>query len=97
MDPEIARRLLAEHDTKRGAPALRSPDEIQRAHDLLAGIVLGEAPIKDPKAIALCNELGSVLCWALRHDHNQAFNNLLEELEGELHEMGAILRKGKPQ
>lgn len=96
MDPEIARKLLAQYDDKNGV-LTREPMEIQRAHDLLVGIVLGETPITDEETKTEAGGIAGVLCWVLKHEHNKTFGDLLEQIEGELHEMGAILRKGKPE
>jgi hypothetical protein len=57
--------------------ALRDPDEIQRAHDLV-GQYAFEA--NDPVTF----EHVSALCWVLRHDHNTAFAQILELVEARL-------------
>lgn len=91
MDPEIARRLLAEHDAKTGQPTTRPPMEIQRAHDLLVGIILGETPVTREEIKKQCSPPASVLCWVLQHDHNKAFGELLERIEQALSSMGVHL------
>lgn len=73
---------------------MRSQDEIQRAHDLLLGIILREIP--RPKSALLgveLSRLASVLCWVLGHEDNTAFCELLENLERELEAMGFVLEK----
>ena len=76
------------------SPAMRSQDELQRAHDLLHGIVLGEVPVGVPEADRpiLVASL-DVLCWALRHDHNPAFAENLATFEEELARLGYVLEK----
>ncbi len=65
--------------------ALRTEAEIQRAHDLLVGVILGEAGVGlvDRQHTTL-SIAASVLCWALQHDHNIQFGTLLRELEQEI-------------
>jgi len=61
---------------------MRPAMEIQRAHDLLAGIILKECDLglsgKQFKQLA---SLAGVLCWVLRHDHNKDFEVLISEIE----------------
>lgn len=61
---------------------MKTPDEIQWAHDLLVGIILGEAPIRASAEIKTAvSHMASVLCWVLDHDHNTEFVDMLTELE----------------
>jgi hypothetical protein len=78
-------------------PALRPAMEIQRAHDLLVGIILGEVPeleitdeIRDKLSAA-----ASVLCWVLKHDHNLRFQELLDALEKAGEKVGYSFRSAK--
>lgn len=64
---------------------IRDTSEIQRQHDRLVGILLDE---RIQTAIGLDSEgqqhmsaLASVLCWVLRHDHNDAFEQYLMALD----------------
>ncbi len=59
----------------------RSMDEIQRAHDLV-GQYCHE--MNDPVTF----EHVSALCWVLRHDHNTAFGQILEQVENRLRYLG---------
>lgn len=61
---------------------VRPANEIQRAHDLLVPILIGELKLlmgeETRKALhAACD----VLCWVLNHDHNQAFADNLRKVE----------------
>lgn len=74
-------------------PPMRSQDELQRAHDLLVGILLGEIPIVvDERERPLMTAATDVLCWALRHEHNRNFEFNLQEFERALRECGGELR-----
>ena len=68
----------------------RPVEQLQRAHDLLVGILLKEVPNPgfDEKYI---HAAADVLCWALNHDHNIAFDQNLKRLEGALAERGFFL------
>ena len=73
---------------------MRSKDELQRAHDLLHSIVLGQVPItlsreEQPLIVAALD----VLCWALHHDHNQSFALNLALLTKALEDLGYVLEK----
>lgn len=72
---------------------MRSEDEIARAHDLLVGICVGDAPHPCPKHKKSLQAALDVLCWVLRHDHNTAFEMNLRELESILAEAGYRLVK----
>jgi len=61
---------------------MRPASEIQRAHDLLAGIILKECDLGLPEShLQRLAAVGGVLCWVLRHDHNTDFAVLLASLE----------------
>jgi hypothetical protein len=79
-------------------PTLRPADEIQRAHDILIGM--------DPALFErlfcvreqhLVLAAADVLCWVLRHEHNQGFASKLAEIEDRLREMGMVLIKDSEQ
>lgn len=76
-------------------PQLRSADEVQRAHDMLTGLLLDEemSAKLGPLANSL-NFMAGVLCWVLHHDHNGAFATTLEVLEGWLTREGIMLVDG---
>jgi len=77
---------------------MKTRREIQRAHDLLTGIILGEAPNpfeENPQAIETLQEWASVLCWVLGHDHNLHFPQNLEQIEKELRARGVELAEGE--
>jgi hypothetical protein len=77
-----------------GAPPLRTQKEIQHAHDLLVGVIVGEAPIElnKPNDISL-RIAASVLCWVLHHDHNDAFDKVLEDVEKRCADVGFHLTR----
>ena len=70
----------------------READAIQRAHDLLTSVVLGEVPVKPPDELMpeLMGAL-SALCWVLNHDHNPMLYNNLAAIEKELLRRGYVL------
>jgi hypothetical protein len=71
---------------------LRTADELQRAHDILASLVLDERMMRfvcptlrdTQNVIATLN----VLCWVLKHDHNPNFGEMIDRLEAALRELG---------
>lgn len=74
-------------------PELRSFEEIQAAHDRLLAILLGDVPnpFVEPEVLALLNSCASVLCWILRHDHNQSFEDNLRKIDDFLRARGLVL------
>jgi hypothetical protein len=70
---------------------MKTQDEIQRAHDILAAIILKEVPlqVKDEQMEGL---LGSadVLCWMLEHEHNKSFQENLKRIEDAFQKMGIV-------
>jgi hypothetical protein len=76
---------------------LRGEDEIQRAHDLLVGIILDECPPelqpKDEIDRQHLSGMASVLCWMLRHDHNKSFGDLLAGIDKVTTEAGWTINK----
>lgn len=85
--------------TARSEPAISLPRaEIQRAHDILVGVVLGEVLLDDPLASnpGLRGALDA-LCWVLRHTHNTAFATNLATIERECQDRGyVLLDRGRP-
>jgi hypothetical protein len=81
-------------------PPLRDQTEIQRAHDLLAGILLGDCPEMVPKCdteMIILNSVASCLCWVLQHEYNPNVSNLLATLEAEAKAHGWEIRPGGPR
>lgn len=71
---------------------MRKQDEIQRAHDLLVGVILGETNHTEEERLLL-GPLAGVLCWCLNHEHNQDFATLLTDLEAEAKAQGFSFKK----
>ena len=76
---------------------MKSPDELEQAHDLLVAILLGEIPELNitPEIGALLNAAATTLCWVLDHDHNPQFENNLERLKKQIAGLDYILHKGR--
>jgi hypothetical protein len=72
-------------------PPLRSHDEIQRAHDVIVGLILTpqvrEQIVDEDKAFHL-EICANVLCWVLHHDHNVNFATNLRDVECLLRDLG---------
>jgi hypothetical protein len=64
---------------------LRETCQIQMAHDVLTSVIFGETPLIVPEEIEprLVCAL-DVLCWVLKHDHNQTFEENLKQLTEQL-------------
>lgn len=78
---------------------MKSADEIQRAHDLLVALILGDVqlPMSDETERGL-RYSADVLCWVLEHDHNEAFAKNLSELNAECETLGyRLIDSGKLQ
>ena len=60
---------------------MKSQEAIQRAHDILLGMLLDEVPIgmSDSTRQSL-HAAADVLCWVLGHEHNQAFSSNLDQI-----------------
>jgi hypothetical protein len=72
---------------------LRSPTEIQAAHDRLTAILLNEVP--NPFANISQEVLTAtldVLCWVLKHDHNCTFADNLAAIDAFFASRGLVLR-----
>ena len=72
---------------------MKSEEEIQRAHDLLAGFRLGDVPHDlGPREMTTLTTALDVLCWVLEHEHNLAFIDNLVKLERLATSQGYVLR-----
>jgi len=75
----------------------RDPSEIQRAHDILRALVLGEIPSPFANKTEAHAALDAI-CWVLGHDHNTKFADNLKTIEEWAEEAGFILRdRGAPR
>lgn len=81
---------------------MKTQDEIQRAHDQLSSIIIGECPnpcnpekpFKGESLEERCLvEQCAVLCWILGHDHNATFGKNLATLDAWLAERGFVLER----
>lgn len=68
---------------------MKTKDQIQRAHDLLSAIILGEVPnpfpIEEKGGLVACL---NALCWVLGHDHNVCLAENLAYAEAWLKDAG---------
>jgi hypothetical protein len=75
---------------REGGAIVRTCEEIQRVHDMLVAIILGEVKIEVPAGIKECMAWNAaVLCWVLKHSelHQPAgmdFAKCVEELQKNL-------------
>lgn len=68
---------------------MKSQDEIQRAHDILAALILEEVPIRiKPEQAEALSAAAGALCWVLNHDHNKSFEENLARIEQMFEELG---------
>ena len=97
----LARSVLFqwEHDCANpDHKAMRSPEEIQHAHDLLVGLITGDIPNPvPPEQMPVVNGACDVLCWLLEHSHNPTFADNLRNLENSLRDCGVVLERRNPQ
>ena len=72
---------------------MRSPDDIQRAHDILVSLILDPAfwAAADGDTLLALMAQADVLCWILHHDHNTRFALALESIEKRLAEYGVVI------
>lgn len=75
---------------------MKSEAELQRAHDLLVGLITDPQLNKkmSREVDAMVRASADVLCWALDHSHNRNFAKNLAELEAALAQLGYFLNKG---
>ena len=72
-------------------PGLRPLPRIERAHDLLAGILNGDVPLElAPEDERQAHTALDVLCWVLEHQHNPTFANNLHQLEEKARKRGFL-------
>jgi len=73
---------------------MKPQDDVQRAHDMLIGIILGEAPIKvNAQQKRLLMAQADVLCWFLDCEHNDSFRRNLDSIEMSMRKTGTMLIK----
>ena len=76
---------------------MRSREELQKAHDMLIAILLGDIERPPDFDSDTLNMAASILCWCLMHDHNPAFARYLGRLEMALAKAGVVAFKdGEP-
>lgn len=97
LHPSMSRPRVVDRQPGEPIAGMRSHDELQRAHDQLVGIIVRDAPFPDVGlTMRDLNLMASVICWCLRHDHNDQFARHLENIEQDLAARGVELHKGKP-
>jgi hypothetical protein len=83
-----------------GKTKMKPQDEIQRAHDTFAAIVLGDVPNPfgpEPETAKLCIATLDALCWCLGHDEGahgiggQGLKTNLRDAEAWLTDQGYVL------
>lgn len=74
---------------------MRTPQELQRAHDLLVGMIISDELRRrvfgpdDEKAVQeRLMECANVLCWCLGHTHNVTFATNLQTIETAMERLG---------
>ena len=77
-------------------PPMRSQEEVQRAHDMLVGVLTGEAPDFPGPDKEETIAMAAVLCWVLRHDHNDRLEGYMKDLE-EFHARMGITFESDPE
>jgi hypothetical protein len=76
---------------------MKDIEQIQRAHDILAGVLMGEVKIPlDAQTLDRFNVAATTLCWVLEHAHNKAFGVAIAKLEADLKALGYELNPGPP-
>ncbi len=73
---------------------MRSQDEIQRAHDAIVSLILGDLPAKveiHPDLRRIMNAQADVLCWVLEDDEQSEFGGNLDRLLAEFAKKGLVL------
>ena len=74
---------------------MRDVSEIQRAHDMLVAIILGEVPVPvlDPEVRECIATSVDVLCWVLRHSHSEVFAKNLAAIDEAMGALGFTLER----
>lgn len=101
MNPKNSEGEMAEVESQPGAgsatpghgssllPTTRDPKEIQRAHDILVAIALGEVPnVFTETETYIWRGVLDALCWVLQHEHNKAFSENLALIEARIKSLG---------
>jgi hypothetical protein len=80
------------------ANILRTPDELQWAHDMLVGLIVDDGMRReilgldeDGKILVSMKANADVLCWILGHDHNRTFEKNLDAIHGAMLESGYFM------
>jgi hypothetical protein len=70
--------------------SMRPQEEVQRAHDLLVQLIIHPElrEMMEPATLDRMVTHADVLCWVLRHDHNQNFAVKMTTLEATLADLG---------
>jgi hypothetical protein len=78
-----------------GDDPMRTGDEIQRAHDILTAMILQREIVArlDDETRRVVTRSIDVLCWVLRHDHNESFQGMLEVIDAHMAAMGLELHR----
>jgi len=86
---QILRTLdrIVQHEARARDAAMRAPDEVQRAHDLLVNTMMLGAGERETMLLA------SSLCWVLKHEHNTMLDAYLMRAEQRLRDMGYALER----
>jgi len=67
---------------KNGEQPMKDATEVQHAHDIITGFLLGEVRARlSGNDWAALHSAADTLCWVLNHQHNQSFNDNLARLE----------------
>jgi hypothetical protein len=77
---------------------MKTPKEVQRAHDILTAIVLGEVPVNhdgpdDHLKMMMLQTSLDTLCWVLGHQHNATFGGNIARIESQLESIGFVLKE----
>lgn len=72
---------LVERIQRDALASLRDREEIQRAHNFLIAMLNDERTFASPEVERSIHASADVLCWVLKHDHNDTFANNLAGLE----------------
>jgi len=73
---------------------MKTQSDIQKAHDQLTAILLGEVPNPFPaESKPLMQANCDVLCWLLGCEHNKTFATNLAKAEADLAAKGFVLER----
>mgnify|MGYP001601445713 CR=1 FL=1 len=72
---------------------MRVKREIQRAHDILISVILGDVTIDEGTEddLSRLRAAADTLCWVLSHGHNTQFADNLAAIEAEIPAAGFAL------